>query len=61
MLALFSVPLGILCLILAVLCLRARKMPHALACALAGLVLIGAAVLLSYGASVLINEIGRAN
>ena len=61
MLALFSVPLGILCLVLTVLCLRARKTNHALACALAGLVLIGAAVLLSYGASVLIHEISRIN
>ncbi|PLX84190.1 MAG: hypothetical protein C0617_08930 [Desulfuromonas sp.] len=59
MIVLLSIPLGIFCLVLAVLCLRARKRNHALVCALIGVFFLGAAALMSYGTSVLIEEIAR--
>ncbi len=59
MIILLCIPLGLLCLILAVLCLRANRKYHALACVLTGCFFLGAAALMSYGTSVLIEAIYR--
>jgi hypothetical protein len=57
MIVIFCLPLSILCLILAFLCLRIKRPRHAFICALAGVVLLGLAVLLTVGGTVLIQEI----
>lgn len=52
-------PLGLFSLVLAVICLRAGKIPHSLLCTLTGLVFLGVASLMSYGTTLLIAEISR--
>lgn len=57
MIILFFIPLGIFCLVLAVLCLRVGRMRHALTCVLFGLFFLGAAALMSYGTSILLENV----
>ncbi|HKL26190.1 MAG TPA: hypothetical protein VJ910_08215 [Desulfuromonadales bacterium] len=59
MMILACIPLGVLCLILAMLCLRSGRRRHALVCAIFGFFFLGAAALMSYGTQVLLQEIAR--
>jgi predicted PurR-regulated permease PerM len=59
MIILLSIPLGILCLILAGMCLRVRKRRHASVCALIGLFFLALAAVMSYATNVLVQEIAR--
>jgi hypothetical protein len=59
MIIILSIPLGILCLILAGMCLRVGKRPHACVCALTGLFFLSLAVVMSYATNVLVQEIAR--
>ena len=59
MIIILSIPLGILCLILAGMCLRVRKMPHALVCALTCVFFLALAAVMSYATNVLVQEIYR--
>ena len=60
MIILLFIPLGLFCLVLAILCLRQGHRRHALACSLFSLFFLGAAALMSYGTSVLVEELVRA-
>lgn len=59
MMILACIPLGILSLTLALLCLRSGRRRHAIACAVIGFFFLGAAMLMSYGTRVLLQEIAR--
>ncbi|HEX9777527.1 MAG TPA: hypothetical protein VGA63_05210 [Geopsychrobacteraceae bacterium] len=60
MIILLFIPLGMLCLVLSLLCLRIGRLRHALTCALFGLFFLGAAALLSYGTGILIEKLNWA-
>ncbi|MDT8420076.1 MAG: hypothetical protein RQ754_06560 [Desulfuromonadales bacterium] len=51
------IPLGLLCLVISLLGLRRNHKRHAIVCALMGLFFLGVAALLSYGTSLLIDNL----
>jgi len=59
--ALLSIPIGILCFVLSFLCMRTGRKRHAIACAIIGSVFLGAALAVSYGTTVLVQGISAAN
>lgn len=59
MIIILCIPLGLLCLLVAVLCVRARRRKHALVCTLIGLFFLGAAALMAHWTQVLAEEIAK--
>ncbi len=61
MIIVLSIPLGILCLIIAGMCLRGRMMSQAVVCALTGLFFLALAAVMSYATNALVLEIAKSN
>lgn len=59
MILFFVIPIGILCLIVAWLCLRGNHRKQALTFSLIGLSSLGVAVLLIYWTQILIQQLGQ--
>jgi len=57
MIIILSVPIGVISLLVAALCLRGGLKRHAIIYTLIGIFFLGAAALMSYGTTVLVEQI----
>lgn len=57
MVIILSVPIGVISLLVAAQCLRSGLKRHAIVCTLVGVFFLGIAFLMSYGTSVLVEQI----